>query len=218
MMLQTFLVKSIAYNPIIWSLAVESAFYVIAPLIWRRSLVIAALCAISIGFYVLPFEEHGLIYTVMLKANAVKYFWPFGFGVLLYRYNTTWTYATCLALGAATISISPINIGEYAIFTYAVTIASIWIARRWSKRSPALDYLGDVSYPLYLFQFPVFVTLYAVFATTNGLALFAGALVISIAAFELIDVRLKPLLFERIKRHGLRIPALGTSSSFTKTS
>src|SRR5580698_3409648 len=84
LMLQTFLVKSISFNPVIWSLAVECSFYLISPFILARPVVTMLMCLVSLGFYLLPGGDHGLLYTMALKANAVKYFWPFGFGLLLY--------------------------------------------------------------------------------------------------------------------------------------
>lgn len=209
LMLQTVLVKSIAYNPIIWSLAVECAFYVIAPFIWKRPAAVCALCAVSAVFYLLPHGDHGTLYSVALKANAVKYFWPFGFGLMLYRFKSSLCYGAGLALGAALVFASPINFEPHAVATYLASVAVIWIAQTWPARSRALDYLGDLSYPLYLFQFPVFVGLYATFSATSALILFPAALIASVFAFELIDVRLKPRLFAFATRRNAAVTATG---------
>jgi len=211
LMLQTFLVKSVAYNPLIWSLAVECAFYVIAPFIWKRSALMLAMCAVSIGFYLLPVGDHGLLYTIALKANAVKYFWPFGFGLLLYRHGNHAAYFAGMAAGSAVVWLSPINFERYAALTYAGSIFVIWLASRVDLRSNILDYLGDISYPLYLFQLPVFVVLYAYFSITDGAIFFIASLATSVAAYEIIDVRLKPKLFALRGRKLAVLPATARS-------
>src|SRR6266567_5582633 len=60
LMLQTFLVRSIAYNGVVWSLAVECAFYIISP--YLRQLPMygwAALLLISMACFVLPHSFDG---------------------------------------------------------------------------------------------------------------------------------------------------------------
>ena len=85
-LVQTFLVKTVAYNPVLWSLAVEVSFYIISPILRRLPLaVIAGTVAVSAIFYLMPHHtDWGLIYIYLLKANAVKYFWPFAIGFALY--------------------------------------------------------------------------------------------------------------------------------------
>lgn len=195
-MTQTFFVKSIAYNPVIWSLAVECAFYAITPFIIHRPRVIAAMCAVSIAFYLLPAGEHGLLYTAALKANAVKYFWPFGFGLMMYMQKTsTPVVIICALVGALAVKLSHLNYEPYATVTYLVSIGAIWVASKHKAQSPALDYLGDISYPLYLVQFPVFIFAFKAFGIVNAYMLVALTVAASIAVYELIDVRLKPLVF-----------------------
>jgi peptidoglycan/LPS O-acetylase OafA/YrhL len=198
LMLQTFLVKSIAFNPVIWSLAVECSFYLISPFILRRPAVIMLMCLVSVAFYLLPGGDHGLLYTLALKANAIKYFWPFGFGLLLYQNRVDKmivTAAACLIVGSVAVYLSPINYERFAVATYIASVAAIIFATRTEGRSALMDYLGNVSYPLYLAQFPVFIVLYKVFGITDTRLMLAAAIITSIGLFELIDLRLKRLIF-----------------------
>lgn len=198
LMLQTFLVKSTAYNPVIWSLAVECAFYAITPFIFDRARVIMAMCAISIAFYLLPDGNHGLLYTAALKANAIKYFWPFGFGLLMYMQKTsTPTVIACAIIGGLATRLSHLNYEPYAVGTYLVSVTTIFVASRHKAKSAMMDYLGDISYPLYLVQFPVFIIAFKAFGITSSYELLVITVLMSIAIYEVVDVRIKPLIFKR---------------------
>lgn len=197
-LVQTFLVKSIAFNPVIWSLAVECSFYVLAPFVLHREKLVMTLCAVSIVFYLLPDANHGLLYAAALKANAVKYFWPFGFGLLLYRIkNGLATGAVCAVLGSIVVFVSPINYEKYAIVTYLLSVGVVCAASRMTAESRWMDYLGDVSYPLYLVQFPTFITMFKVAGVTNAYALMLSVLIASIAIYEIVDLRIKPIIFAK---------------------
>lgn len=203
LMLQTFLVKSIAFNPVIWSLAVECSFYLISPFILSRPVVVVLMCSVSLAFYLLPGGEHGLLYTLALKANAVKYFWPFGFGLLLYQNRTdkfVVTAVACLMVGSVAVYISPINYERFAVVTYVASMLAIVIATKSEHRSAWMEYLGNISYPLYLAQFPVYIFLFKVFGVTDSRLMLAAAIVASIGLFELVDLRLKRLIFQSRSR------------------
>jgi peptidoglycan/LPS O-acetylase OafA/YrhL len=91
---------------------------------------------------------------------------------------------------------SGLNYEPFAAVTFVVSVATIYAATKnvW-RRSRVVDYLGDISYPLYLFQIPTYILAFAAFGVTGNLPLLASAIAVSIVAYEAIDVRLKPLLF-----------------------
>lgn len=198
LMLQTFLVKSIAFNGVVWSLAVECAFYVISPHLRRLSMLAwTALISVSALFFILPHKfDGGILYALALKANVVKYFWPFAMGFLLYRIpSKAFAVFLCLA-GTTLVWVSEINPERFAAFTFACSIATAAISRTvFFGQSKVMDYLGDLSYPLYLIQLPTFILVYRLFGATDPLVLLAAALVATVIAYEIIDVRVKRFIF-----------------------
>ena len=207
-LVQTFLVKTVAFNGVLWSLAVEASFYVVSPVLRRLPLsAFAAFVAVSAIFYLMPFHTNwGLIYTYLLKANAVKYFWPFAIGFTMYFNRSAPFFVGSVVLGAALVWCSEDNYEPLAAVTFAFSMLVIFAAcndRYFTSR--ILDYVGDISYPLYLVQIPIYVTFYAVFGITNNFALYAGAVAAAAVAYEFVDVRLKEAIFKS--------PALSTHAS-----
>jgi peptidoglycan/LPS O-acetylase OafA/YrhL len=54
-----------------------------------------------------------------------------------------------------------------------------------------LNFLGNISYPLYLLQYPIILAAYAFWGTHNTVLLLALCLLGSTAAYYLVDVYLK---------------------------
>lgn len=196
--IQTFLVKSIHFNGVVWSLAVEVSFYLAAPFflrVHRSALVILIL--ISAAFFVMPHHFNGgRFYPYLLKMNAVKYFWPFGIGLLLYYHRSRPADLAFCILGATLISLSDNILYPLAVLTFAASYIVVLTSRAGAGvRSKVMDYLGDISYPLYLVQIPTYILMYRCFGTTSPAVLILAALLVSIAAYELIDVRLRNLIY-----------------------
>jgi peptidoglycan/LPS O-acetylase OafA/YrhL len=195
-LLQTFLVKSIGLNPVVWSLAVEVSFYVVAPFLIDNISTILAMCAVSLLFYAMPHVDRGFIYNAALKANAIKYFWPFGFGLLLYRFSQSSNFLLAAMLGAGFVWASDINYERFAVLTYLGSVMALFLSVNLPFfRSRVMDYLGDLSYPLYLVQVPSLIIAYSLTLTTSAALLSVFVALATIASYELIDVRLKRILF-----------------------
>ncbi|WP_145963612.1 acyltransferase family protein [Bradyrhizobium algeriense] len=199
LMLQMTLVKSIAYDGVVWSLALECGYYLISPYLCRMHVgLTVALILISAVFYLLPYGwSSSIFYTILLKAKFITYFWAYGIGLVLYSHRSHIVAALFLALGLVLVYLSPITSEPLSVVTFAAAYILLLIARVWQSKSAILDYLGDLSYPLYLIHIPTFIVCYALFGVTNGWLLVAAAMATSALAFELIDVRLKKWLFGR---------------------
>ena len=196
--LQTFLVKPLHFNGVVWSLAVEVSFYLAAPFflkVHKSSLVVLIL--ISAAFFVLPHHYNGgRFYPYILKMNAVKYFWPFGIGFLLYYHRSRLTDLAFCILGVILVSISDNILYPLAVLTFCASYLVVLASRQGvGTNSRIMDYLGDISYPLYLVQIPTYILLYRCFGTTSPAVLIGAALLVSIAAYELIDIRLRQLIY-----------------------
>jgi peptidoglycan/LPS O-acetylase OafA/YrhL len=199
LMLQMTLVKSIAYDGVVWSLALECAYYLISPYLCRMHVGFTiALILISAVFYLLPYGwSSSIFYTILLKAKLITYFWAYGIGLVLYSHRAHIAATLFFAFGLVLIYFSPITSEPLSVVTFAAAYVVLLIARSWKSKSKLMDYLGDLSYPLYLIHIPTFIVCFALFGITNGWLLIAAAIAASAIAFEVIDVRLKKLIFGR---------------------
>jgi peptidoglycan/LPS O-acetylase OafA/YrhL len=195
--LQTFLVKPIAFNGLVWSLAVEVSFYIAAPFLRPQRLwVWLSLIAISGAYYILPRTDGNQFYTIAMKINAIRYFWPFGMGFVLFYYRQNLITISFCAVGFAWVWQCADNEQQFATVTFLLSFIAVIYARSGGLvRSKILDYLGDISYPLYLVQLPIYILCYRLFGITEPLMLLAIAVVSACITYELIDVRLKRMIF-----------------------
>jgi len=194
LLLQTFLVKPVAFDGPVWSLSVEFSYYVIAPLLWRmprRWLLLVV--AVSAACQLLPpREDLGIAYLVFSKLNALKYLWCWVLGLLLYR--DAGLGIDALALACAPLLLAQTTRSRLCLVTYVVAVVAIVAARRvrlGGRAARVLDYLGDVSYPLYLFHVPALVFAYLFLGVRSPALLVVFALVVSLAAYHLVDRYLK---------------------------
>jgi peptidoglycan/LPS O-acetylase OafA/YrhL len=203
LLLQTFVVKPISFDGPVWSLSVEFSYYLIAPLLWRmrrRSLVLLVL--LSAACHLLPpRDDLGVVYLVLSKLNALKYLWCWVLGLLLWRERTRELEGggkavsiDLLALACAPLLLAGTTRTPLCLVTYLVAVVTILVARHVEIRGQAaraLDYLGDISYPAYLFHVPAFIFAYAILGIRSPLALVAFAVTVSVAAYHGVDRYLK---------------------------
>lgn len=197
-LLQTFVVKPIPFDGPVWSLSVEAFFYLIAPLLLRlRRTVLIAIVVVSAICYVLPEREGcGYAYYFVSRFNALKYLWCWLVGFLLWR--DAGPTITLLAVACAPLMLAPATRSPLCIVTYGVSVAAIFLSSR--LRVPArlrsvLDYLGDLSYPMYLFHLPTLILVYAACGVRSPEAIAAVALAVSVVALHVIDGYVKRKFF-----------------------
>lgn len=211
--LQGFTVDPIASNPIVWTLSVEVLCYVLAPLFIKMSsrllLAFIAISAIAFAFYPYLHDHYNLAYYSHLKYGL-------GFLLLLWAWLLGFLYARdqgsklfkglILGLGVVLARIngySPI----FSPFTYASTALVVMYAR--FIKLPAtvlngLNYLGDLSYPLYLFHVSALIFAACVLHIRGEFKLAGFTLLVSMAAYHLVDVPL------RVRKRLNRVPSSTT--------
>jgi peptidoglycan/LPS O-acetylase OafA/YrhL len=194
LLLQTFLVKPVAFDGPVWSLSVEFSYYLLAPLLWRmrRSWLLAIVAVSAVCHLLPPREDAGIVYLVLSKLNALKYLWCWVLGLLLYRDAGIGVGA--LAIACAPLLLAPATRTRWCLVTYAVAVVAIVAARHLrvgGRAARVLDYLGDLSYPLYLFHVPALIGAYLFLGVRAPVALVAFAVAVSVFAYHSVDRYLK---------------------------
>lgn len=189
LLLQTYLTTPILGPS--WSLAVEVGYYVLAPIFMRLKrdwlYVIALLSAASFlygntigwGEYVYP-NATGLKFCVFA--------WAWLSGFLFYLEKRSLRSLLLLAAGFPLVMLY--NALLPALATYFVVFITLRYGEHiyLSERMSALfEYLGNLSYPLYLCHICVFVALRGIFNITNGFAHLFVSLVASALLYHLVD-------------------------------
>jgi peptidoglycan/LPS O-acetylase OafA/YrhL len=223
--LQTFVVKPISFNVAVWSLAIEVSYYLVAPILDHLpKWVVPAVIAISSVSYAAPrHDDWGVLYFVFTRLNALEYAWAWFMGYYLFAHRRPAVLAIFAVLGSALILQNRyLNPDPYSVATFLGTLLVIFacgtgMLPRWSPAlgKRALNLLGDLSYPLYLVQFPIFTAAWMLFGISNGVAIATLCLLGAIAAYYAIDVYCKRALVsalgwrETIWRPSLRAAPAG---------
>jgi peptidoglycan/LPS O-acetylase OafA/YrhL len=190
--LQTYAVKPIAYDFPVWSLALEVAYYALAPLFLRLSRpVLLGLILISFCGYMLPkHADWGLAYMVLSKNNFVNWMWPWLLGFLLWRDAGNKLVLAATLLGVPAILLGPFSPEPLSIVTYVVSaglvICSGQISLKGTLRK-VCDYLGDLSYPLYIWHSPAMLFAWTILGVHSLLGITAVGLVITVTVLHVID-------------------------------
>jgi len=197
-----------------WSLSVELLFYAFTPLIaWMpRWALLAAIAmsavlhafneALGIGTY--PGAFHGLA--------AASLFWAWGAGFYFYRYPG-WAAAAGIALlGGILLTRFNYEGGVWARQTFVGAIGVIAVASlarlRLSLPERTLNYLGDLSFPLFLLHMPVIVFGNGVFGIQSAPVLVAAALALSVFCLHCVE-RPIALSFKRPSIGSVRMAGQG---------
>ena len=223
LMLQDIVAPAFWICGVIWSLSPEWWWYMIAPLLKRVwVLFLFALMALSLvqfiqwnwGFnfmWYLHSRENNMHAFNIAAWNQESFgsaitglFWLWIAGFLYYRYRRT-PHGFCVLAFPCVLAFM---FGRSVGFPCFATIFALVLCEEFKfseKIGKFFDFLGDLSYPIYLFHVAVMALM--VFLGFQGLFVYAiGVLGVSVASLYLVDFPARKI-FARYKARGTIVPA-----------
>jgi peptidoglycan/LPS O-acetylase OafA/YrhL len=191
LLLQMFLVKTVAFNGPAWSISVEFFYYLCAKRARKYSALAGIVVVLSLLSFILPRRDDlGIAYTMLTKFAALTYAWPWITGFFLWQGKSLWVMLS-LAAGSIAVATSPYYIsGRYALVTYIFSVAIILLSNRIQlsgRLCKVFNLLGDLSYPLYLVHLPIFILIQVVFQATSPATYGFFAILSAITLLVVVD-------------------------------
>ncbi len=203
LMMQNLICPPVDSNMLVWTLGIEVACYLLAPWFGKTRtlfllvLIVISACAFGWLYPHLVKLGYGHYSTLSWGLPLLMFVWAWLAGYLLQRYRTSvFIGFSIAALGTVLLILNTEYKAPYSIpclvgATLTVTFAgSIPVPR---GIGAILNYLGDLSYPVYLFHLPTILLGYCIMGIENVYSLLGMALFVS-AGFLFIEKTLRPIL------------------------
>lgn len=186
------------YDGPVWSLAVEAWLYALTPLFFRMPRRwLLGLAAVS--FFLFTFRD-GTLLALRPVVGSVKWCWPWWIGFLAAR-DQKWL-PTLLAGGAA-VALFGFNhdtaSGWQCGALFVLVLGAVLWAGKVQLGEQALkvfNFLGDISYPLYLFHLPVMILLYARFSVRSEIGFVALVVAVAVGLDVWYERRVKAAVWK----------------------
>jgi peptidoglycan/LPS O-acetylase OafA/YrhL len=203
LMLQNIICPALDSNTLVWTLGIEVICYCLAPLFARTPLVLLVLLigisSAAFGWlYPRMYAEHQQHYVKLMWGLPLLMFaWAWLGGFVLHRLGNSLFVGLPLAgLCFAMLWLNTTYAAKYSIACLVGSAIVVTFAPRIRlprRIGPVLNYLGDLSYPVYLFHLPTFLLGYCIMSVNNMYALMVMALAVS-AGFLFIESFAKPII------------------------
>lgn len=195
-MLQGFAATAVTYNLPLWSLSFEACYYLLTPFLFRaRTNLLLGVMAISATLFLFPI-------TFLFGYGALKYAWPWLLGFLLVKDKGNPLIAMLCVPGCALVYFRQSE--TLGALTFMMTVVVVFMAPRIQLARHVrlvFNYLGELSYPFYLFHAPLLILFYVKFGIRD-IFLFTFLVLLATAAIDwLFDKKLKPLFWKPLVTH-----------------
>lgn len=202
--LQGFAVIPMAYNQPLWSISVEVFFYLLVPLFFKlRPGVILLLILVSMFSY---YSTYRYFDYYLYGFSALIYAWPWLTGFLLIKSKNVLLAIFLIVIGALVLSTNrTIAVERSSWITYTVVSLSVFlcIQVRFNLAKSIqriLNYLGELSYPIYLFHMPVLILLYYL-GVRDCVSFVAITIILIIPINYLFDGLIKATIWQPIAQY-----------------
>jgi peptidoglycan/LPS O-acetylase OafA/YrhL len=201
LMLQTFCLGPIPVLLPVWSLAVEWWFYMIAPFFKRHFIILLIAAASSLCFYILAHHRIADIREVeawtkgMPGKFSMAMGWLWIIGYIYYYFPRTQGGIALLVVPAFFAAM----VGRSPGIAYFLTVLVLVYSPRFPLLNKRLcNFLGDLSYPIFLFHMPVMALMVA-FGHQGWIAVTLAVIAVSLIALCLIDYPVRYLFKRQVK-------------------
>lgn len=190
LMLQSVVSGPIPFNGPLWSLSPEWWHYMVAPQLRKLSTpALLLLILVSYLGFLFIHPPNGGIETLVDWRVLLVTSWMWVTGFLYFRLRRTPLGFTILAFPATLALALNKNWGLPLFFSIFVLILSTEVTVQ-GKLARFFDFMGDVSYPLYLFHLPALIALLSL-GITSSLDLLIAPLALAVLVLYMIDLPLR---------------------------
>ena len=198
LLLQGIAAITITYNGPLWSIGVEVFLYLMVPLLmYLKSRYIFILILISM--YAFTF----LNYTLLYGYSNLIWAWPFLIGFLIAAKRKPLFAVPLLVLSVCIVHYQQKVFAEswsvlLAVFSILVCFIAMYVKLNFSKYTIlVLNFLGTISYPIYIFHLPLYLILYY-FGVRESYVFISLVVVLSMALNYVFDVWLKKIFWKPV--------------------
>ena len=195
---QGFFLDTIRSNPVLWTLSVEVACYLLAPLFIKLNhKILVALMLLSCAAYVVyPHLKLQDLFFLKFGLPFLFLFWAWMLGFLYYLHRSEFLAKVgVVSLGTIVVALTHLEVRHVlAVFTFTSVCALVVLAPylKLNERTlNILNYLGDLSYPFYLIHVPCLITCYLIFDIRNSLLMAVASLLVTMFLYHAVDVPIR---------------------------
>lgn len=195
--MQGFIVSPISSNGIVWTLSIEIFYYALTPLFLKMNTkTIVLLIIFSGSFYAIyPYLHLPYFSDNKYGLNALAFLWAWLLGFLYFREQSKeFSKILMLSLGCLLIYQNNLYNERFSLLTYVISCLTLIYAnspqvvaalKNSKNLAKLMRYLGDLSYPLYLFHFPALLFGSYILKLNTSFQLICFCLILSVFAYHI---------------------------------